>query len=68
MIYAKNLPDEVIIIPSSVHEVILLPIEMKDKVDEINAIIQTINKTMLAPEEILSDHAYLYKSHVYSVL
>ena len=54
--------DDVIIFPSSTHEVILVP---KRKGQEMDArycsqIIREINATKVLPEEVLSDHAYIY--------
>ena len=54
--------DEVVIIPSSLHEVILLPKQKGQEMDArgCNQIIREINATKLLPEEVLSDHAYIY--------
>ena len=54
--------DEVIIFPSSLHEIILVP---KQKGQEMDAeycsqIIREINTANLLPEEVLGDHAYIY--------
>lgn len=48
------------IIPSSVHEVLLLPADNTDESDEILAIVEEINNTQVAPEEILSYSLYYY--------
>lgn len=48
------------ILPSSVHEVILLSVNEVESLPALNAMIHDINETQLDPEEILSDHAYLY--------
>ena len=48
------------IIPSSVHEVLLVPKrEIPDR-EEVNEMIRTINDKELQPEDILSDHVYEY--------
>ena len=47
------------IIPSSVHELIVVPKDI-DK-DYINALVKDVNKS-LNPEEVLSDHLYEYNS------
>lgn len=52
-----------VILPSSVHEVILVPVTDSMGKDEISAytqMVQEVNQTELAEEEILSDHAYFY--------
>lgn len=52
---------DVIIIPSSIHEVIIIPVpEESTDMREYASMIQDVNRSQLAPNEILSDHAYLY--------
>lgn len=57
---------DVLILPSSVHEVILLPMITQDQVnindpDEVNAMVNSINHEYLCDnEEVLSDHSYCY--------
>ena len=57
---------DVLILPSSVHEVILLPMITPDQVnindpDEVNAIVNSVNQEYLCDnEEVLSDHSYCY--------
>lgn len=51
---------DLIIIPSSIHEVILLPLGAEYDVKKIDSIIKDINRTELRPGEILSDHSYFY--------
>lgn len=48
------------ILPSSVHEVIIIP--KHEDIDEIflSQMVNDVNETKLQAEEILSDHAYLY--------
>lgn len=48
------------VLPSSVHEVIIVPKSKKIDEKEMNAMIVEINATQLEPEDVLSDHAYLY--------
>jgi len=48
------------IIPSSVHEVLLL-LESKETAQELNQMVREVNETQVAPEEVLSDHVYFYK-------
>ncbi len=61
---ADFLEDNLIIIPSSIHEVLILPetaaCSEYDK-EELNEFITGINETELTDDEILSDHAYLYE-------
>ena len=49
------------IIPSSVHELIIIPAEGSEICpDEINEMIQTVNRDMVSREEVLSEHCYKY--------
>ena len=48
------------VIPSSIHEVLLLPADSKDEQEEIKAMIKEINDTQVRTEEILSDSLYFF--------
>lgn len=48
------------IIPSSVHETIVIPDKGDLDCQKLQALLQTINKEKVAPEERLSDHVYHY--------
>lgn len=52
---------DMIIIPSSVHEVLLIPTEEVPSSDFFTTMITQVNETEISAEEILSDHAYLYQ-------
>ena len=57
---AKRLKDDFYIIPSSVHEVLCVPIH--DILDQkfLNQQLIEINRTKVLPEEILEWHIYCY--------
>lgn len=48
------------IIPSSIHEVIVLPDSGKENADRLRRMIAEVNTTQVEPEEILSDNLYYY--------
>lgn len=48
------------ILPSSIHEVIIVPESKGIGPDVFDSMINEINETQVAPEEILGDHSYLY--------
>lgn len=50
----------VIIISSSVHEGILVPCEESEDIECYNRMVEQVNESMLQPEEILSNHVYVY--------
>ena len=56
--FYEDMDMDIIIIPSSIHECLLLPY-VQGCEDEVNQMIKGIN-TILKEEEILSDHAYLW--------
>ncbi len=59
---------DIYILPSSIHEVILIP--QNDDVDEVclSRMVNEVNQTQLKTEEILSNHAYLYKKDLKQIL
>lgn len=55
--------DNLIIIPSSIHEVLIIPESTTPKeytIQDYNDMIEEVNETQLTDDEILSDHAYIY--------
>lgn len=62
----KNLGEKFgsfIIIPSSVHELIIVPSEQDScDMEYFSEIINEVNTSQLAEEEVLSDHAYFYNA------
>ena len=57
--FADVLGGDYYIIPSSVHEVILLAIRSHNSCD-IDEMIREVNATQLGPDDVLSDHVYRY--------
>lgn len=64
--FEKNL----IILPSSIHELILIPTDESDSHDltHYSQIVREVNETQLADDEILSDHAYYYERHRHKII
>lgn len=58
--FADRLGEDLIIIPSSVHEVLLTPDNGETSYDEFNHMIVAVNSSDVPPEDRLSDHIYLY--------
>ncbi len=48
------------ILPSSVHEVILLPDNGEESPEELRRMIREVNREHVAPEEVLSDNLYYF--------
>ena len=47
------------VLPSSVHEMMISPFTEKTTPDELSAIVRDVNETQVAPEERLTDRAYI---------
>lgn len=57
---ADKLNSDLFIIPSSIHEVLCLPVDEERTVEEINRMIQEVNYMQLEVEDRLADNVYLY--------
>ena len=57
---ALQFNSDFIIIPSSVHEVLLIPTQQKENLDHLDALIQEVNETEVSDEDYLSNHAYYF--------
>ena len=58
---AQNLNSDYFIIPSSIHECLILPDDGVYRTSELNQMVSDINQTNVEDQEVLSDHVYLYK-------
>ncbi len=52
------------VLPSSVHELIVVPFCKEHKIGELNEMVKSVNESTVSKEEVLSDHAYLYRRGV----
>ena len=58
------LEDDLLIIPCSVHEILIMSksfICEEVTIDGINRIVKEVNRTELAEDEVLSEHVYCFK-------
>ncbi len=58
--FANEIESDLYILPSSVHEVILLPVSAGSDIEELTKMVRDINETQLKQEEVLSDSIYYY--------
>ncbi len=58
--FAERMNSNLYILPSSIHEVILLLEEDASDVEELSYMVRETNRTVVDQEEILSDHVYYY--------
>lgn len=58
----KHEVKKVLILPSSIHEILLVPIEENEKInlDEISMIVREINRECVDEKDILSNEAYIF--------
>ncbi len=58
---AEKLDADLYVLPSSVHEVILLPADSPSiEPEQLRTMVKEVNATQVAPEEVLSDSVYYY--------
>lgn len=58
--FADALDSDLYILPSSIHEVLLLPKTSPANILELNSMIEEVNASQLQGDELLSDHVYYY--------
>lgn len=56
----ENQVEKLVIIPSSIHEVLLIPCNELPEMAGLSDMVKDVNATQLLPEEILSDNVYVY--------
>lgn len=59
--FAAACKSDLFIIPSSIHETLILPYADPSESEEIKKMIRDINRTQVAAEEVLSDNLYIYE-------
>lgn len=58
--FADKIGSDFYILPSSVHESILLPTNSRMEKEELKEMVESVNATQVAPEDFLSDNVYYY--------
>ena len=58
--FAEKMGDDLYILPSSIHEVLLLPASYDVEVEFLKEMVSQINREEVLPEERLSDSVYFY--------
>ena len=66
--FAMQLHKNLYILPSSIHEVLLVPESQGLKMDELKSMVQEVNDTELDREEILSYSVYYYNRELDCIL
>lgn len=58
--FAGQIGKDFYILPSSIHEVLLVPMDDSITPAELTEMVNDVNRTEVRPDEILSDHIYIY--------
>ena len=64
---AEKVGGDFYILPSSVHEVLIVPADAGMDLKDLEAMVQEVNETQVAPQDILSDHVYQYDNDTHEV-
>ena len=62
------LDSDLYLLPSSVHEIIAIPYENPQQQFHLEEMVQEINRTQVSPEEVLSDHVYVFRRNSQDVV
>lgn len=63
----EKLQEDYYILPSSIHEVIIVPASAAPARKELEEMVQDINASQVLPQEVLSDHVYYYQCRIHSL-
>lgn len=58
--FSDSIKADFYIVPSSIHELILIPVSGKETPEELNEMVREVNATQVPPDEILSNNVYRY--------
>lgn len=58
---AKQFDSDLFILPSSIHEIIVIPEAVAGDVDDLFAMVREVNGTVVSPEEVLTDSVYKFE-------
>ncbi|MBQ1749900.1 MAG: hypothetical protein II044_06300 [Lachnospiraceae bacterium] len=65
--FAEKQGKDLFILPSSIHEVLLVPVIPDADREELDRMVQEVNATEVSQDEVLSDHAYYYSRKMNAV-
>lgn len=58
--FANSIQSDLFILPSSIHEVILVPYSENMSIESLTEMVKDVNRTQVAYDEVLSDRVYFY--------
>lgn len=59
--FSDSLKKDLVILPSSIHETLLIPYDKSMDMEELKEMVSTINKQEVQESDVLSDNVYVYK-------
>ncbi len=65
---SRIISEDFYLLPSSIHEVILIPKSKSPDLKDLNEMINEVNETQVQEEEVLSDHAYYYEKNTHTLM
>ena len=65
--FADLIDSDLVIIPSSIHELIVMKYNSSVSIYELNNMVKEANETSVLPEEQLSDHVYIFNRNTNSL-
>ena len=65
---SRIIGEDFYLLPSSIHEVILIPKSKSPDLKDLNEMISEVNETQVQEEEVLSDHAYYYEKNTHTLM
>ena len=65
--HAEKLQCDIYILPSSIHELILIPADFDMDVECMRSTVHDVNRTQVLREEVLSDSVYIYRRETDSI-
>ena len=58
--FAEKMDTNLYILPSSIHEILLIPENANMSVEQLTQMVVDVNETQVAPDEVLSNQVYFY--------
>ena len=65
---SRIIGEDFYLLPSSIHEAILIPKSKSPDLKDLNEMINEVNETQVQEEEVLSDHAYYYEKNTHTLM
>jgi hypothetical protein len=55
--------NEIVILPASLHELLVLPSKLVESIDSVKDLVHTVNYSDVGPEDVLSDNVYIFNKN-----